>query len=379
MTTAAGVPMQRSSRDPQVVRRRLEEWLGARLDSRIDPGSTPRVSDLRGTEANGMSSDTMLFRASWSDAEGDHDEPLVARVAPDAHDVPVFPSYDMQAQFDAIRLVHELTDVPVPEPRWCDPGGAALGAPMFVMAQVDGLVPPDNLPYPFGDNWLYDASPVDRQRLQDSTVAAIAALHAIDDAPRRFPFLERTDPGEDHLRRHLAHTRAWYDMVAAEGARSPLVEAAFGWLDAHLPDDIGPTVLSWGDSRIGNVIYRDFTPVALLDWEMAGLGPRELDLAWLAYGHQVFQDLATALELPGMPGFLRVDDVAAAYESHTGHTPRHLRWFCVYAAVQWGTVFLRTGHRSAHFGERTMPDDPEDLIFTKAHLQTLLADRGLDD
>src|SRR5436305_778952 len=223
MTTAAGVPMQRSSRDPEVVRRRLEEWLRDRLA--ID--DAPAVTDLRGTDANGMSSDTMLFRASWSDAGGDHDERLVARVAPDAHDVPVFPSYDMQAQFDTIRLVHALTDVPVPEPRWCDPQGAALGAPMFVMRQVDGVVPPDNLPYPFGDNWLYDAPADDQKRLQDSTVAAIAALHGINDAARRFPFLERPAPGDSHLRRHLAHTRAWYDMVAADGARSPLVEAAF--------------------------------------------------------------------------------------------------------------------------------------------------------
>src|SRR5690242_20791167 len=28
--------------------------------------------------------------------------------------------------------------------------------------------------------------------------------------------------------------------------------------DEHWPKDVGPTVLSWGDSRVGNVLFRDF-------------------------------------------------------------------------------------------------------------------------
>ena len=58
----------------------------------------------------------------------------------------------------------------------------------------------------------------------------------------------------------------------------------------HWPADEGPTVLSWGDSRIGNVMYRDFEPVAVLDWEMAGLGPREVDVGWFIYAHRVFEE-----------------------------------------------------------------------------------------
>ena len=50
-----------------------------------------------------------------------------------------------------------------------------------------------------------------------------------------------------------------------------------GWL---LEADPGPDVLSWGDARIGNIIYAGFEPAAVLDWEMAALGPRELDVSW---------------------------------------------------------------------------------------------------
>jgi aminoglycoside phosphotransferase (APT) family kinase protein len=151
------------------------------------------------------------------------------------------------------------------------------------------------------------------------------------------------------------------------------VERGFGWLDAHWPARQSEPVLSWGDARIGNVIYREFSPAALLDWEMAGLGPRELDVAWLVCAHMVFQELTTALGLDGMPDFLRLDDVCEQYAKLTGYEPSDLDFYIRYAAVQWGIVFLRTGTRQAHFGERTMPDDPEELIYNRAQLDRLFA------
>lgn len=366
MTTPSAAPIVRTSRDPEVMRQRLETWLRA-----VTRDEHATVSELAGTDANGMSSDTVLFRAGWA---GQHDVPLVARVAPDPADVPVFPSYDMPGQFRTIRLVHELTDAPVPEPLWCEPDPTAIGAPFFVMRRVDGLVPPDVLPYPFGDNWLYDAAVDDQRRLQDTTVDAIALLHGIDGAPQRFPFLERDLPGATHLRRHVAHTRRLADYVAGHGPVSPLIEKAFGWLDGHWPQHDSETVLSWGDSRIGNVIYSDFAPVALLDWEMAGLGPRELDIGWLVCAHMVFQHLVEVLGLPGMPDFLRADDVIERYHQRTGHELRDLDFHLAYSALQWAIVLTRTGQRQVHFGEREAPADPDEFVFHRGLLEQLLTD-----
>jgi aminoglycoside phosphotransferase (APT) family kinase protein len=360
--------MQRSSRDPAVLQAQLQTWLAGRLGA----GAEPAVTDLEGTDANGMSSDTVLFRASWTAGGTDYDERLVARIAPAAADVPVFPSYDLPGQFQVIEAVATHSDVPVPKVWWCEPSADPVGAPFFVMSRVDGQVPPDNLPYSFGDNWLFDATPEQQRRLQDTTVAAIAALHDIGEPAHRFPALCQPGVATDPLRAHVARTREWYDMVAAAGTPSPLVERTFDWLAANWPRHESPTVLSWGDARIGNVLYVDFAPVALLDWEMAGLGPGELDVGWIAYAHFVFQDLARKLELPGMPEFLRYDDVATSYEAIRGHTPRNLRFFMVYAALQWSIVFLRTGQRRVHFGEQEMPPDPEELILNRDHLDSLL-------
>ena len=104
----------------------------------------------------------------------------------------------------------------------------------------------------------------------------------------------------------------YYEWVVGRPARSPVIERGFAWLEDRTGPTTRATPCSAGATRrIGNMLYRDFTPVAVLDWEMAGLAPREIDLAWMVFLHRFFEDLATQLELPGMPDFLRLDDVAA--------------------------------------------------------------------
>jgi len=271
--------------------------------------------------------------------------------------------------------VGRLSAVPVPELYWSEHDAGFVGAPFFVMGRVEGLVPPDLMPYTFGDNWLYDATPEERQTLQSATVGVLVELHGIDAAPETFEYLAfATRQAGSHLRSHVAHTRAWYDWVAQESGPSKLIERAFEWLEDHWPAEEGPAVVSWGDSRIGNILYQDFRPVAVLDWEMAGLGPCELDIAWLVYSHRVFQDIAHSMELPGLPDFFRADDVLTEYERRRGRSPRHLDFYGTYAAVQWAVVFVRTARRSVHFGEREMPDDLDDVIVNRDGLEAMFAD-----
>jgi aminoglycoside phosphotransferase (APT) family kinase protein len=360
--------MKRSSRDPSALREGLERW----LQTKLAPGARPRVGEIGGTSATGMSSETLLFDATWDEDGASRTERLVARVAPSATDAPVFPSYDLDKQFRTIASVGELTDVPVPMTWWVESDPDVLGMPFFVMGRVDGEPPPDVMPYNFGDSWLYNASPDDQRRLQDASVDLLVRLHAIDDATQRFSFLAFDAPGSSPLHRHVAHTRAWYDWATRDGLRSPLVGRAFDWLDAHWPAAEGPAVLSWGDSRIGNVLYRDFAPVAVLDWEMAALGPRELDVAWMIYAHETFEHLAGRLGLGGMPDFMREADVVRRYTERAGVELDDLRFYRTYAGVQWAIVFLRTGFRAVRFGERDMPADVEEFLHNREQLEGML-------
>jgi aminoglycoside phosphotransferase (APT) family kinase protein len=368
---AADFSMQRSSREATNIPKVLAEWLATQLPDDAEPTVTLHT----GIAANGMSSETLVLDASWTEQDGRRESEFVARVAPAAEDVPVFPTYRLQDQFDAMRLAAEHSDVPVPTVRWMEPTGDVLGTPFFLMDRVEGAVPPDVLPYNFGDNWLFDAGAEQQRRLQDNTVAVIAGLHGIADAAAMFTFLEADANGDSPLRRNLARTRAWYDFAVADGGPSPLIERGLTWLEASVPTGTD-TVLCWGDARIGNVLYRDFEPVGVLDWEMAAVGPREMDLAWLVFAHRVFESIAGSLELPGMPDFLREDDVRSTYAEATGVEVGDLDWFQLYDAVQWGIVFMRTGARQIRFGEIEKPDDVESLMHHRQLFEQLLDGAG---
>jgi aminoglycoside phosphotransferase (APT) family kinase protein len=360
--------MQRSTRDLTRTRDLLQRWLGDHLT----PGAEPTISALVAPAANGMSSETLLFDATWTDDGVRRQEAMVARVAPEDTAVPVFRTYDLHRQFRVIQKVGELTDVPVPTVYWSEPDPAKLGSPFFVMGRVEGEVPPDVLPYNFGDSWLYHADLADQARLQEASVAVLANLHDVPDATREFEFLEFAAPGATHLRRHINDWHEYYEWAVSGGRRSPLVERCFDWLEAHWPEVEGPPVLSWGDSRIGNIMYRDFTPVAVLDWEMAALAPREVDVAWMVFMHRVFEDMAVRYQMGGMPKFMQQEEVLASYERLTGYTPRDLDFYLMYAAVRWGVVMIRTQLRQIHFGDAVMPEDPDDLIMTRDTLERML-------
>jgi len=346
----------------------LQEWLAGRLGR----PSGLRVSGVRMPASGGMSSTSVLFEADWVEAGVEQHGAYVARLAPEDSAVPVFPRYDLPGQFEVISQVAARSAVPVPTLRWNEPDGGVLGSPFFVMDQVEGQVPMDNPPYVF-TGWLLEATSQQRARLQAATLAVLGQVHEIADSVDAFAGLRPPD-GEDALRRHVAGQRDYYRWALFDdGIRIPVIERGLDWLAENWPADRGADVLSWGDARIGNVIYRDFEPVAVLDWEMAALGPRELDVAWFIFLHRFFQDIAEAFGLDGLPDFLRRSDVERGYQEQTGYFLRDMDFYLVYAALRHAIVMARVKRRMIHFGEDQTPSDPDDYVMHRASLERLLA------
>jgi aminoglycoside phosphotransferase (APT) family kinase protein len=349
----------------------LQDWLAGRSTR---PGR-PTVSNVTMPDSGGLSSTSVLFEANWP-GEDTRAAPrrgrYVARMAPEPSAVPVFPRYDLPVQFEVISRVAACCDIPLPRLRWNEPDGGALGTPFFVMDQVDGRVPLDNPPYVF-TGWLLEAAPEERARLQRASVAILARLHAIPDPAARFPAL-RPAAGRDALRCHVAGQRDYYRWALADdGFRVPIIERSLDWLEQHWPRDPGPEVLCWGDARIGNIIYQGFEPAAVLDWEMAALGPRELDVGWLVFLHRFFQDIAEFFEVEGLPDFLRRSDVERCYRELTGWPLREMDFYLTYAALRHAIIMARIKRRMIHFGEDQVPEDPDDYVMHRASLEQLLA------
>ncbi|MFE0510200.1 phosphotransferase family protein [Streptomyces sp. NPDC058964] len=349
-----------TTRDPAELTRRLTSWLGTRL-----PGA--KAVAVTVPASNGMSSETLLF-------DIEHPEPplraCVLRLAADPAAYTVFPAYDMARQYRTMRLVADRSDLPVPKVLWLEEDPGPLGAPFFVMERVEGRVPPDVMPYTYEGSWLHAATEAQREHLEAASIALLARLH--DQVPvGEAGFLALPGQG-DPLRNHVEAQRAYYEWVVDGLSRSPLIEAAFDRLTELWPREVGEPVLNWGDARIGNVVYDGFDPVAVLDWEMAATAPREVDLGWTVCLHRFFQDLTVASGRRGLPGFLRRDRVEARYARLTGHTPRDMDFYTLYAALRHAIVMLRVAYRQAYFGEVAVPADPDTLILHHGSLRAMV-------
>jgi aminoglycoside phosphotransferase (APT) family kinase protein len=349
-------------RDLTTVGPALERWAKHAI------GDNVTVSEVS-SPANGMSSETVLFELS---RDQQPPAPYAARLAPLPELYPVFPAYELDIQARCMDLVRAATDVPAPDVRWLELDPQWLGAPFLVMAQILGVSPPDMPPYVFG-GWMLDATDSDRHKLQTNAINVLARLHEITPANADLSFLAHPEHGTSALDQQLGYQRWYYDW-ARDGETYPLIERTFAWLDDHRPRE-RDTVFNWGDARIGNMLFREFEVVGVLDWEMATVGPREVDLAWMIFLHRFFQDLAQRFEMPGIAGFMDRDEVAASYESMSGAPVGDLDWYEVYAALRFAIVSVRTSTRGIAYGTMERPEELDDLIMFRSMLEEMLSAR----
>jgi aminoglycoside phosphotransferase (APT) family kinase protein len=120
------------------------------------------------------------------------------------------------------------------------------------------------------------------------------------------------------------------------------------------------------------MLFDGFEVAAVLDWEMAGVAPAEIDLGWTVYLHRFFQDLAEQLGAPGLPDFMTEADVTATYAEVSGRTPADLQWYATYAAMRHGVIMRRVTERGVLFGQAVRPADPDEMIMHRATLRQML-------
>jgi aminoglycoside phosphotransferase (APT) family kinase protein len=347
--------------DPAAMTERIEKWWTEHMEA----GAT--VSDVTAPEGSGMSSETLLFTVEPADGPAAR---YVARLAPLAsQQFQVFPEYDLELQRKVMQTVAEHTDVPVPEVLVHETDPEWLGSPFLLMRRVDGIVPSDIPPYTMA-GWLFDAAPDDQRKLEREAVRVLARLHQLTPERHDLAFLDRPQFADGALDQHLEYQRWYYDW-AREGQRVPLIERTFAALDKTRPHE-GPTVLNWGDSRIGNMMFRDFAPVAVLDWEMAALGPAEIDVGWMIFLNRFFEDLTRKYGMPCLDGFLQRERVAEIYAEESGHEVHDLEWFEMFAAQRFAIVSIRTTWRTVAYGDAEPPDDLDDVIMFRSLLEEMV-------
>ena len=133
------------------------------------------------------------------------------------------------------------------------------------------------------------------------------------------------------------------------GHDRPVFEFALRWLADNLPDEQTRTLLH-GDFRNGNLMVGPDGIRAVLDWELAHVGPPAYDLAWICVPSWRFQ----RPELP-VGGFGTREELLAGYEAAGGARVERaeLHAWEVFQTMNWGVMCAGAG-RAFMDGSRSL-------------------------
>ncbi len=326
----------------------LERWLAARL-----PGAEAvRLAEPRRL-SGGYSAETLMLDAQVRRGGSEHAERYVLRR--EMPEPSVYPQQapgldvEIEIQFRTMEALAKHTRVPLAPLLGYERNPAVFGAPFFVMGFVDGVVPSVAPPYA-ASGFFAEAKPEERGRMIEDGLRVLAELHALDWRAAGFGWLSPAGvtPGTE---RQLALWEGFAERELA-GRQHPLLAEAFAWLRARLPREEEP-VLSWGDSRIGNMIWRDFRCVCATDFENVALAPRAFDLGWwLMFDRWSHESMGGVPRLAGEP---TREEQRALYEKHAGVSVGDTFYYEVLAAARYCAIVVRVMNRSVARGE--MPAD----------------------
>lgn len=307
----------------------MHDRLHAFLTAQLPRAEGLVIRGLRRT-TGGQSRENWPFDASWTDADGHHDLPLLLRRDP----VGSVLETDRRVEFGVLAALAG-SGIPAPGIRWIDPDGRYLGRPAVVMDRLDGAC--HHFVLSGADLGLPEA---DRRRLAERYCDVMAAIHRFDWRTAGL------DPVFFPVPAHPAH--AAIDHWSGELARQqvephPELTEVRCWLREHAPEAQAVTLVH-GDLKPGNSLLDQdasgrWDVQVMLDWETAHLGDPLEDVGWVTNPLRHREHL--------IPGLWERADLIARWETATGLTadPAAVRFWNVLANYKLATITL-TGVRS---------------------------------
>jgi aminoglycoside phosphotransferase (APT) family kinase protein len=308
---------------------RLQAWLRRR------PGYGQAVIDHLGQAASGTGTSNETYKALITPRPGGRQETYILRLPPNRESL--LQTYDMALQFSTMKALEGIPNLPVVRGKWLEEDPAALGRPFYLMEFVEGLIASDE-PIYVTSGWVVDATDEQRSRMWTSSVEAIGRLAGVDWRARGLQAYEWPDRNRSAIEQNLERWIGIYEWGAASFPAPeipPIVKEMQRWLQLNLPKETSVS-LNWGDARFANMIFRDFEPVALIDWETAMVGDSEIDIMFFLLLHRHKQLLARqrGAVLRELRGFLSDEETIAHYERFRGVQLRNANYYWLFNAYR---------------------------------------------
>jgi aminoglycoside phosphotransferase (APT) family kinase protein len=268
---------------------RLGGWLSSTV-----PGAGVSLSAtlIAGGKSN------LTYRVAEGDSSWIVRRPPVGELLATAH--------DMSREY---RMMSALAPTAVPVPAmygFCD-DTSVLGAPFYVMAEIDGV--------PYRQAAELKALGADRTRLiSERLVDTLVAVHSVD--PSSVGLADFGRP-EGFLGRQVGR---WHKQFAAARTRDlPVMEMLYEALSQRVPADSAPGIVH-GDYRLDNVLFDSADrPAAVIDWELSTIGDSLTDLALMvAYGRLAASGDSGVSDVSEAPGFLSEPEIIGRYQAGIG-------------------------------------------------------------
>jgi aminoglycoside phosphotransferase (APT) family kinase protein len=309
------------------VRARLRDW----LEGHVSDWQNVRVQPLEVALGSGFSADIFFVGVEYEALGQAHSQTLVVRRQPTDNEVVYGSSLKLQGQMMA--ALDALGSVKVPDWIGMELDSAVLGLPFLVMGRVEGHSATQKPNYNTV-GWLFDMTPAQRRSSWTNAIEAFAVMNRIDWQRDGFGFMARPDWGQPGLDQYLGYIEAWHTSCH-QGRPMPYVEAALAFIREKMPQNTQVNVL-WGDSTPSNVMFAaDGSVNALIDWELAAMGPSELDLAWWLYFDDLFGRRFGVTRLEGLP---TRDESIAIWEAAVGRKAEDLGYYDIVVALRMALV-----------------------------------------
>jgi aminoglycoside phosphotransferase (APT) family kinase protein len=319
-----------TQRDTDALLAGFGRWFrSARAVEAVDVATVARPSA-------GHSSETLLLDVTWSDRGRQVREELVLRLPPPSGGT--HRDYDLVVQSAAQRSA-AAAGVPVAEPSVVETDSAWLGAPFMVMPRVEGHIVGESAAH---DRWVRGLGEERQATLHGRFLETLAAIHRADPAP--------AVAGGVPVRDNGAELAGWAEYLewSADGSPVAALVDALAWCRARRPPTEPAATLLWGDVRLGNVVFGDdLRPRAVLDWDMAGVGAPEHDVAWFVMLEETIETLSGRRTA----GFPRPADVPGIYAALLGRPLLDFEWYCTFALFRSAAVLTRVGYLHEAAGE----------------------------
>lgn len=303
------------TRDLDDLARDLVRWMAGKLPQ----AQRLRIDNLDYPRGAGMSHETILFDAHWTEAGEPRSQGCVVRIKPGWFTV--YPDDLFIEQYRVMQVLNEGGYVKVARPLWLEEDARILGKPFFVMEKKYGRVPVSMPPYR-KTGFVAEATPQQRRHLWEGAVRQLALIQRVPLDKLRF--LEGPPHARDGFLQEWDKYERFVDWLKDTRAH-PILAAALAKLKETWPDN-RPDGLVWGDSRIGNMMFdENFDVVTVMDWEQPSLGGALQDLAWFCVLSETMHG-ATAEE-PHLPGMGTREETIALWEEVSGKSAADLEWY----------------------------------------------------